>query len=66
MLTDDRPEKEHVKQIHALAALFEKYPQHKAAKVKLTLMGGARHPADEARVEDLKQLARKLGVLVRT
>ena len=30
----------------------------------MTLMGGARHPADEARVEGLKVLARELGVEV--
>lgn len=61
-----RPEKEHHKQIRALAVLFERYPEHKKGekKVSLTLMGGARHPADQARVETLKKLAADLKVQV--
>jgi alpha-1,2-mannosyltransferase len=59
-----RPEKEHWKQIDALAILFERHPGQRAAGVKLVLMGGARHPADEQRVTELRELARMKGVKV--
>lgn len=61
---EPRPEKEHWKQIEALAILFERYPDQRAAGVKLVLMGGARHPADEQRVVELRELAQKRGVEV--
>lgn len=60
-----RPEKEHWKQIEALAALFARRPDFREAGVRLVMMGGARHPRDEARVEELRALAVKRGVQVR-
>ncbi|ORX38870.1 hypothetical protein BD324DRAFT_617618 [Kockovaella imperatae] len=63
-LAQFRPEKDHAKQIQALAKLFESHPEHRDGdqRVTLTLAGGARHPADEARVDQLKDLARTLAV----
>lgn len=63
-MADDRPEKEQWKQVEALAILFEKKPEWKQKGVRLVMMGGARHPADEARVESLKALARERGIEV--
>ena len=59
-----RPEKEHSKQLHAIARLFTKHPEYRSgsSRVTLTMMGGARHPADEQRVESLRSLSRELGV----
>lgn len=59
-----RPEKDHAKQLQALALLMNEHPEYRSgpARVSLTLMGGARHPADEARVESLRSLSRDLGV----
>jgi alpha-1,2-mannosyltransferase len=61
-----RPEKDQAKQLHALSILFEKHPEYKtgAGRVHLTLMGGCRDAADEARVQGLKKLATELGVEV--
>ncbi|KAL1406231.1 asparagine-linked glycosylation protein [Vanrija albida] len=63
-LAQFRPEKDHAKQLHALSILFEEYPQYRqgAKKIHLTLMGGARGPADEGRVAELKELAVQLGI----
>ena len=61
---DVRPEKEQWKQVEALAVLFDKRPELKDQGVRLVMMGGARHPADEARVESLKALAKERGVEV--
>ncbi|OCF38298.1 alpha-1,2-mannosyltransferase [Kwoniella heveanensis CBS 569] len=63
-LAQFRPEKEHAKQIHALSALFDKYPQHRDGpkRVTLAMMGGARNAQDEERLSGLKALAEKLGV----
>lgn len=62
----NRPEKEHAKQLYALSSLFAKYPQYKSGKgrVHLTLMGGCRGAADEARVQALRKLAAKLDITV--
>ncbi|KAK4685333.1 hypothetical protein P7C73_g4818, partial [Tremellales sp. Uapishka_1] len=59
-LAQFRPEKEHAKQLHALSALFAKYPQDR--DVRLTLMGGCRGPSDEERLKGLEALARDLGI----
>jgi alpha-1,2-mannosyltransferase len=61
-----RPEKEHSKQIYAMAEVLKRKPewQNGEKRVSLIMMGGARHPADEARVEDLRQLAKSLGIEV--
>ena len=63
-LAQFRPEKEHWKQVEALARLFELCPDYKTGprRVSLIMVGGARHPADEARVGELKALTQKLGV----
>jgi hypothetical protein len=65
--SDVRPEKEHSKQIHALAKLFEDHPEYRQGegRVSLTLMGGSRNAGDEARLAELRSLAEKLGVKVR-
>lgn len=61
-----RPEKDHAKQLHALAILFEKHPEYKTGpgKVHVTLMGGSRGPGDEARLASLRELALELGLTV--
>jgi alpha-1,2-mannosyltransferase len=61
-----RPEKEHSKQIYALAEVFTIRPDWRGGegRIDLVMMGGARHPADEARVEGLRGLAKDLGVQV--
>lgn len=61
-----RPEKDHAKQLHALALLLERYPQYRdgAGRVHLTLIGGSRGPADEARLRALQALAAELGLSV--
>ncbi|WVQ76077.1 hypothetical protein IAR50_005714 [Cryptococcus sp. DSM 104548] len=63
-LAQFRPEKEHAKQLHALSALFESYPQyrHGPQRVTLALMGGVRDAGDQARLDGLKKLARKLDI----
>lgn len=59
-----RPEKDHAKQIHAIAQLFKEHPEYQSGekRVKLVMMGGARDQADEQRLESLKRLATELGV----
>lgn len=61
-----RPEKDQAKQLHALSILFKKHPEYKtgAGRVHLTLMGGCRDAADEARVQCLKKLATELDIEV--
>lgn len=65
-LAQFRPEKDHAKQIHALAILFKAHPEYKTgpARVQLTLMGGSRGPGDEARLDELRKLAVELNVEV--
>ena len=59
-----RPEKEHNKQLLAIARLLAEHPEYRSgsSRVTLTMMGGARHSADEQRVESLRSLSRELGV----
>ena len=57
-----RPEKEHVVQIKAMAALAEKGEKYRSAE--LVLAGSVRNAGDEARVASLRQLARDLGIEV--
>ena len=61
-----RPEKDHARQLYALARLFEDHPEYRNGphRVTLTLAGGARDPTDEARVDGLRALATKLGIEV--
>jgi len=65
-LAQFRPEKDHAKQLHALSILFKKYPEYRTPSklVHLTLMGGSRGPADEQRLQALRQLARDLDIEV--
>jgi alpha-1,2-mannosyltransferase len=66
-LAQFRPEKDHAKQIHALAILLESHPEYKnKQRVHLTLMGGSRGPADEARLDALRKLSKELDVEVGT
>lgn len=64
--TDDRPEKEHAKQVQALAILFKDHPEYRSGdkRIHLTMMGGTRNQEDKARAEGLRQLATELGVIV--
>jgi alpha-1,2-mannosyltransferase len=63
---ESRPEKDHAKQLHAFAKLYEEHPEHRTGetKITLTMMGGARDAADQARLEGLKALAYELGIEV--
>jgi alpha-1,2-mannosyltransferase len=63
-LAQFRPEKDHAKQIEALALLFERYPKWRGEGVKLVLMGSCRNEEDEARIRGLEALAEKRGVAV--
>lgn len=57
-----RPEKDHAKQIRALAELLAAHTEHATQGIQLVLIGGCRNAADEARVEVLRALALELGV----
>jgi alpha-1,2-mannosyltransferase len=60
-----RPEKDHAKQILALAKLFETHPEYKEQGVRLVLIGSSRNAADEARVVALRSLVNELELDVR-
>ncbi|KAJ7201669.1 mannosyltransferase [Mycena pura] len=59
-----RPEKDHAMQVRALHALLQEHPEYakEGEAIQLVLIGGCRNPQDEGRVEDLRKLARELGV----
>ncbi|KAJ7723442.1 mannosyltransferase, partial [Mycena maculata] len=57
-----RPEKDHAAQVRALHALLNTHPEYKAEGIQLVLIGGCRNAGDEARVEELRRLAKELGV----
>ncbi|ELU39307.1 mannosyltransferase [Rhizoctonia solani AG-1 IA] len=61
-LAQFRPEKDHAKQIIALAKLFEAHPEHKEQGVRLVLIGSSRNTADEYRVVALQDLVNKLNL----
>ncbi|KAB5595180.1 Alpha-1,2-mannosyltransferase [Ceratobasidium theobromae] len=61
-LAQFRPEKDHAKQIFALARLFEVYPEHKSDGVRLVLMGSSRNTADEERIKALQSLVTELNL----
>lgn len=63
---DTRPEKEHSKQLYALAELFKAHPGYRdgEGRLTLTLMGGSRNKGDEARLSELRQLATSLDIEV--
>ncbi|KAG8880392.1 asparagine-linked glycosylation protein [Tulasnella sp. 331] len=59
-----RPEKEHAVQIRAFKLFLDAQPKLRSSvdSVRLVLIGGCRTEEDERRVEDLKKLAKELGV----
>jgi len=60
-----RPEKDHPAQLHSLHELFKTHPEYASEgdhQVKLVLVGGSRNPADAARVDGLRALAKDLGI----
>jgi len=57
-----RPEKDHSLQLRSFALLLKKYPDVKDWNVKLALVGSCRGPADEGRVEELRNLAQTLDI----
>ncbi|KAG0221978.1 asparagine-linked glycosylation protein [Actinomortierella wolfii] len=60
-----RPEKGHELQLEAMAALLKKHPEYRAGQpqaVQLVMLGSSRNAGDEARIEQLKDQAKKLGV----
>ena len=63
-LAQFRPEKDHAKQIEALALLFERHPEWRAKGVKLIMLGSCRNEEDEARIRGLKALAEDRRVTV--
>lgn len=63
-LAQFRPEKDHAKQIEALALLFERHPMWRDEGVRLVLMGSCRNEGDEARIKGLEVLAEQRGVTV--
>lgn len=61
----DRPEKNHKAQVEAFAQLLRTEPRYREdTNLKLVLLGGSRNADDGARVEELRTLAKKLGVEV--
>lgn len=63
-LAQFRPEKDHAKQVEALALLFERHPEWRGNGVRLVLMGSCRNEEDERRIRGLEELANRLGVRV--
>ncbi|KAJ7505759.1 mannosyltransferase [Mycena galericulata] len=57
-----RPEKDHAAQVRALHVLLADHPEYTAQGIQLVLIGGCRNAGDEGRVEELRKLARELGV----
>ncbi|KAI0345566.1 mannosyltransferase [Trametopsis cervina] len=58
-----RPEKNHKAQVEAFAKLVKVSPQYRDDKsVKLVLLGGSRNAEDASRVEELRNLSKKLNV----
>jgi len=58
-----RPEKNHALQVKAFAKMMADHPElSKEDNVELILVGGCRDVEDEARVNELKELASSLGV----
>ena len=62
-----RPEKDHPAQLHAFQKLLDGHPEYlmsPAHRVRLVLIGGSRNADDAARVDNLKELAKKLRIEV--
>ncbi|GAA5874450.1 hypothetical protein JCM1840_000784 [Sporobolomyces johnsonii] len=60
-LAQFRPEKEHPLQLRSLAKLFSLHPEFRS-DVRLILAGSVRNDDDSRRVDELKKLAKDLGV----
>ena len=62
--TSNSPEKDHAAQLRSLAALFETHPEYRSGneEVKLVLVGSSRNAEDAARIDNLENLARELGI----
>jgi alpha-1,2-mannosyltransferase len=61
------PEKDHQAQLKSFHRLLELYPEYACQgerQVKLVLMGGSRNEGDARRVEELRGLAKQLGIEV--
>ncbi|KDN52434.1 glycosyltransferase family 4 protein [Tilletiaria anomala UBC 951] len=63
-LAQFRPEKEHATQLRFLRALLDRHPdvvaKHGKQDLKMTMMGSCRNEGDEARIEMLKALVKRL------
>ena len=59
-----RPEKDHAAQLRAFQRFLSAQPQFLEKNVKLVLLGGSRNTADATRVEELRRLAKELGIEV--
>ncbi|KII91044.1 glycosyltransferase family 4 protein [Plicaturopsis crispa FD-325 SS-3] len=57
-----RPEKDHIMQVRAFAALLEAHPELKDANVRLVLIGGSRNAGDQQRVEMLQAMVQEAGL----
>ncbi len=57
-----RPEKDHKMQIRVLQKLLKAFPSKQKHGVLLVIVGSCRNREDQARVDDLKQYAKQLGV----
>ena len=68
LLISSRPEKDHPTQLHAFHQLLERFPEYRKggpAPAELVLVGGSRNAADAERVDNLRALAKELGIEVR-
>lgn len=63
-----RPEKEHAVQLEAFKLCLDKCPQFRRGRhaMRLVLAGSVRNDQDQARVEQLRALARSLGIEARS
>jgi len=65
-LAQFRPEKDHRKQLLALARLYEQCPERRSGppeqRARLVVVGGCRDAGDSARLEELRLLSSSLGL----
>ncbi|KAG0347612.1 asparagine-linked glycosylation protein [Podila humilis] len=64
-----RPEKGHSLQLEAMAQLLKSHPEYRhlekeknPLEVQLVMLGSARNPSDEARIQQLRDMSLKLGI----
>lgn len=63
------PEKDHPAQLRAFHRVLADHPEYAKPgplQVRLVMMGGSRNAEDAARIDALRELARELGIEVRT